>query len=67
MFDALESPLEFDLGYTLPDEYGPDNVFKSDYVEDRFYLPSTAHPSFKVIGKNLCAWFDYNTVDSLYS
>ena len=48
MYEPLTTPVEYELGYTLPDEYGA-AVFDCDFVEDRFYLPSTAHPSFKVV------------------
>ena len=38
----------FKLSYTLPLTYGT-NEFPLDYVVDRWYMPSAAHPSFVLI------------------
>jgi hypothetical protein len=49
MYEPLEGPLEFDFGYTLPDEFD-NEVFPVDYVlkNKKWYLPASAIPFFNM-------------------
>ena len=64
--EKFEAPYLAFIGYTLPHEYG-DNVFACDFVEDRWYLPSDAHPSLNISllkGRPQRIWYEFVNDDT---
>ena len=48
MYSQLQEPIDSEMYYTLPEEYGK-NEFELGFHEDRFYLPAAGHPVFKIM------------------
>ena len=47
MYDPIEGPVQFELRYTLPEEYGDDEL-DCIFVDNKWYMAASGHPSFNL-------------------